>query len=133
MLNWLGGSVASLLLFSYAASWLVHWIKRYRGDKSEFFGPADFWIEILTHFPLLVLALGIAVPAAFGFYGLEQCGFLPTINMVFSTYLAVDLPTQVTYNCVQDSLEGLCWGRTKRCCVASTWNFLVATEQPNSS
>ena len=125
MLIWFCGALASLLFFAYAASYLdavqlacsmscwqalrlpnkgfvVHWTKRYRGYEEKFFGPVDFWIEILTHFPLLVLLLGIAAPAIFGFYGLEQCGFFPTINMDFSTYLAVDLPTQYTYDCIED-------------------------------
>lgn len=83
------------------SGWVIY-LRQCKKRQTVFYGPVDCWIGILTRFPLLVLVSGVSVPAAIGFYGLQQCGFSPPINMDFASYLAVDLRIQVTYDCVQE-------------------------------
>ena len=86
--------------------WAVYQRQRKYGE-AVFYGPVDCWIGILTRFPCVVLAIGVVAPAGIGFYGLQQCGFSPPINMDFASYLAVDLQIQFVYDCVQER----CWGQ----------------------
>eukprot|EP00435_Cladocopium_sp_Y103_P042865 s1826_g11.t4 len=121
MLSWLCGAVASAVLICYAVSWIMYWKRRNKGD-AVFYGPVDCWIQILTRFPFVVLGSGIVVPAALGFYGLQQCGFNPPINMDFASYLAVDLQIQFTYDCVQETIKGETSKRGNRRRQVSNWS-----------
>ncbi|CAJ1382685.1 unnamed protein product [Effrenium voratum] len=130
-LAWIAAGLAGLILFSYGASHAVHWQRKKRDARTEFFGPVELWLELLTRYPLLCLVAGVALPAAFGFCAFQEAG-LPAVDLDFSGYLAADLPIQRSASVVQEAVrreEAKRGDRRRRAQQWAGWRF----PSPNSS
>ena len=81
---------------------MQYW-RRCRSDEFErFVGPLEIWSEMLVQCPMLFLLLGLAIPGALGFLGVQAAAYAPKVDLDFAGYLAVDLPVQFTQNAVEE-------------------------------